>query len=71
MKSASKMSDRELRSELTDCRRLLAEAKCPHDCIDGTPHGFPGRVIATGRLRENWYRCPFCAMRVQLIGNGD
>lgn len=61
MKAASKMSMTELRSELIDARRLLAEAKCPRDCDNG--------IINRGRLRENWHRCPFCAMRLQLIGN--
>ncbi len=60
MKSIAKMSERELRSELVDARRLLTEAKCPRDCIDG--------VVSRGRLRENWHRCPFCAMREQLTG---
>lgn len=61
MKILSKMSERELRSELGPARELLAEAKCPNECIDG--------VVSKGRLRENWYRCPFCGRREQLIGD--
>ena len=61
MKAASKMSERELRSELVAARQLLAEAKCPRDCTDG--------IISAGRLRENWHRCPFCGARAQILEN--
>ena len=68
MKNVDKMTAREMRNEIRGLRKLLAEAICPRDCIDGAAHHFAGRLIPNG-LREDWKACDWCAGRSELIGH--
>ena len=61
MKLVGKMSERELRSELTLVRNLLNVAKCPNaHCVDGTiQEGFADDYEV--------FECQFCHDRKELL----
>jgi hypothetical protein len=67
VKNVSKMSDRELRNELTETRGLLAAAKCPSNCEDGTVvHG--AHEHGDGDVEWDISECQWCSERSRLIG---
>lgn len=64
MKKIDKMSDRELRNELRDTRRLLAEAACP-TC--GGVEEWRRRGYSEEMIAKYQAGCPWCADRLELL----